>query len=358
MSEARLSVVVGGGGVGKTTTAAALALAHARARRRVLVVTVDPARRLADALGVDVGIDAGAATIDGATLYARMPDSTKSVDAFAEWLFQDPAALARVRENGMYRELAGALAGVHELVCVAFVDHELSSGRWDEVVLDTAPSRHALELMDYPGRLARMLEARTLEWISSLARLAGATLDTRPDERGLFAWGKKRVGSLVSHLVGPTAIRDIAALFTEFSLVRERWLELVTRVERRMADPRCRYYVVSAPSGSSLDDAAHLFAELRARRIRPTAALLNRAMHDPPPWLGALEEHGDPRLQEILLSYGREFGARIAATRAAEARLVTHGVPVVPLPALRTSDARRILIQLSATLAASEHGAG
>ncbi|MCC6900615.1 MAG: hypothetical protein IT377_16670 [Polyangiaceae bacterium] len=109
-------------------------------------------------------------------------------------------------------------------------------------MLDTAPSRHALEFLDYPGRLGRMLEARTLEWMVGLAKLAGSTLDDRPDEdhpsgcseaapakstpsgvpqrlltreRGLLAWGKKRVGHMVSNLVGAVAVGDIAALFGE-----------------------------------------------------------------------------------------------------------------------------------------------
>ncbi len=228
---AGLTVVLGGGGVGKTTTSAALGLAHARAGRRVLVVTVDPARRLADTLGVEVGTEACRIEVGGTALHARMPDSRQSVDRFAEWLFQDPDALRRVRDNGMYRELGNSLAGVHELVSIAFVDQELASGLYDEVVLDTAPSRHALEFLDYPARLGRMLEARSLEWVAGLARLAGVALDARPEERGLLSWGKKRVGNLVSHLVGAQAIHDIAALFAEFVPVRERWLG--ARAERR-----------------------------------------------------------------------------------------------------------------------------
>lgn len=353
---AALTVVLGGGGVGKTTTSAALGLAHARAGRRVLVVTVDPARRLADALGVEIGTEACRVEVGGTTLHARMPDSRQSVDRFAEWLFEDREALARVRANGMYRELGNSLAGVHELISIAFVDHELGSGLYDEVILDTAPSRHALEFLDYPARLGRMLEARTLEWVAGLARLAGAALDARPDERGLLSWGKKRVGNLVSHLVGAQAIRDIAALFAEFVPVRERWLTLVRSVERRMRSDSTRYVIVSGPSGSSLDDADYLLGELRARQLMPSEILLNRAVDEIPPWLVALDDAADPALAAALVAYRSEFRARVLQTRIARERLDDLGsarLPVHGLPALRTADPRAILEALATALAST-----
>lgn len=352
---AALTVVLGGGGVGKTTTSAALGLAHARAGRRVLVVTVDPARRLADALGVSIGTEARPIDVGGTTLFARMPDSRASVDLFAEWLFQDPAALARVRNNGMYRELGNSLAGVHELVSVAFVDQELGSGLYDEVILDTAPSRHALEFLDYPARLARMLEGRSLEWVAGLARLAGVALDVRPEQRGLLSWGKKRVGNLVSHLVGAEAIRDIAALFAEFVPVRERWLALLGSVERRMRSADTRYLIVSGPSGSSLDDAEYLLGELRTRSLRPSEILLNRAVDASPAWLAALDQAQEPALAAALDAYRLEFRARVLQTRIARERLADLGserLPVRGLPALRTADPRAILEALAAELAA------
>jgi anion-transporting ArsA/GET3 family ATPase len=353
---ARLTVVVGGGGVGKTTTAAALGLAEARVGRRVLVVTVDPARRLADALGVKLGIDASRVELDGVELWARMPDTRQSVDRFAEWLFVDPAALERVRQNGMYRELGDSLAGVHELVCVAFVDHELQSGRWDHVVLDTAPSRHALEFFDYPGRLARMLEARTLRWIAGLARFADAALEERPG-RGLLAWGRRRVGALVGTLVGAAAIHDIAALFAEFLLVRERWLELVRRVEHRLEDPSTLFVVVTAPSGAALDDTDYLLRELAERRLSSGAVLLNRAVSAPPRWIDAVSGKLEPdsELAAALERSAGEWSARAAQTEIATRRLRAGigQVPLCVLPALPSSDPRKVVTSIADAIATS-----
>jgi len=252
---------------------------------------------------------------------------------------------------------------VHELISVAFIDHELESGRYDEVVLDTAPSRHALEFLDYPARLGRMLEAKTLEWMVGLAKLAGATLEDRPDERGLFAWGKKRVGHLVSNLVGAVAIRDIAALFAEFLPVREKWLHLVRNVERRIALPSTRYVIVTGPSGSSLDDATYLVDQLRARSLPTSAVLLNRAVTAPPVWVQALEASlpAAPELAPALAAYRAEYAAREAQTRAATAALgdlVPKQTPLVALPALKTSDPREILIALAGELGGAAFSGG
>lgn len=347
----RLTVVVGGGGVGKTTSSAALCLSAARAGKKSLVVTVDPARRLADALGVRVGIESCAVTVDGVELFARMPDARRSVDVFADWLFEDPAARQRVKDNGMYKELGNALAGVHELICIAFVDHELESGRYDEVVLDTAPSRHALEFLDYPSRLGRMLEARTLEWVAALGRIAGATLDDRPEGRGLFAWGRRRVAELVGNLVGVHAVRDIANLFGEFVLVRERWLELAERVARRLRSSGTRYVVVTGSGGASLDDAEFLLSELGTRQLKPSAVVLNRAVEKPPAWLTEIvaKNANEPVLAAAVRAYVSEYDARAAQTARARHRLerLLPSDTLLTLPALRSNEPLEILRTLS-----------
>ena len=127
----RLTVCVGGGGVGKTTASAALALSLARTQRRTLVITVDPARRLADALGTEVGRHAQPVSLDRSEsyLFARMPDSRMSLDDFAQWLFEDPEQRQRVMANPAYLELGDSLAGVHELITIGLLQTEVDSGR-------------------------------------------------------------------------------------------------------------------------------------------------------------------------------------------------------------------------------------
>lgn len=348
---ARLTVVVGGGGVGKTTTSAALALARAREGKRTLVVTVDPARRLADALGIQLGVHSSRVAIEDVELDARMPDSRESVGLFINWLFTDPEARARVSANPMVRELSDAMPGMHELICVAFVDHELASGRYDEVILDTAPSRHALDFLDYPQRLVGLLEGRTLEWFSGLARFAGTALDDRPDQRGLLAWGKRRVEGLVSNLVGVDAIRSIAELFTELYAVKDRWLELARRIQARLSD-ETRYLVVTGASGSSLDDAEYLVEQLRARGNRASGVLLNRTREEVPSWLDELDTDAGPAARAVS-AYRREFTALAEQNARARERLRTSvgALPVVTLPAVRSAEPRDILTELADRLA-------
>ncbi len=344
---ARLWIIVGGGGVGKTTTSAALGLALAKSNRRTLVITVDPARRLADALGVKLDVEATRVGIKGVEMDARMPDSRRSVDQFVEWLWVDPEAQRRVRDNPMYRELGDALAGVHELVSLAVLERDVQSGNYDDVILDTAPSRHALELFDYPKKLVKMLDERTLRFMVGLARLAGATLEDRPDESRLFAWGKRRAGALVSHLVGETAIVNIAALFVELEAARERWLALVQSVEERLASPDTRYVVIAAPSGAALDDAAHLCAELSRRRYNTAALLVNRTRSEHNEWPAF--EPSDP-LYPLASALEQESQRLAEQTQSALKRVKAFprtGATLATLPAVEEVDPTKVLATLS-----------
>jgi anion-transporting ArsA/GET3 family ATPase len=350
----RLWIVVGGGGVGKTTTSAALGVAFAKQGRRSLVITVDPARRLADALGVELDVEATKVRVDGATLDARMPDSRRSVEHFVDWLWLDPAARRRVRDNPMFRELGDALAGVHEMVSLAVLERDVQSGNYDDVILDTAPSRHALELFDYPHKLIKMLDERTLRFMIGLARLAGAALEQRPQESRLFAWGKRRAGALVSHLVGERAIVNIAALFVELEAARERWLTLVQSVAARLESESTRYLVIAAPSGAALDDAAHLCAELTQRRSKPTALIINRTHLARQVWPEL--DAGDP-LYELVSGLRRDSERLGAQTQVALKRVRAFpetGASVAALPAVDAVDPTQVLIALADHLAGQD----
>jgi len=349
-----LAVIVGGGGVGKTTVAAALAVARARAGARSLVITVDPAQRLADALGVQVGIDAAPVEIDGIRLHARMPDSRRSVDNFADWLFAEHVATGqRVRNNPIYRELADALVGMHELVCVALVNQELESGAYDQVVLDTAPTWHALEFLDYPTRLVEMLEARTMQWVAAMAAHASVPLDQPPSDRGLLAWGKRRIQALLGRVAGTLAIHDVSSLFSDLTAVRERWLGLLYQIRERLASERTRYLVVSTPAAAALDDAGHLLVELSRRGYAASGVLLNRVVDRVPDWVSGLDPGGDAALRSLRDAYLAEYVGRARQSRQASrraAQLAGSGVFVGRLPALPTNDPRAILMGLADTL--------
>lgn len=356
---AGLTVILGGGGVGKTTMSAALGLTYARLGKRVLVITIDPARRLADILGVALGTDTTRVFLEGTELYARMPDPRHSVEKFAQWLFAGDAIRGeRVRRNPLYRELSDALVGMHELVCVTIVDQELRSGYYDQVILDTAPSRHALDFIDYPARLVSLLETRTLRWVAQLAANGGPP-SQRPGAHGLVAWGRRRLQTVVASLVGAPAIRDVAEFFGDLMAVRARWLELLKGVEQRLNAEHTRFWVVAGPSGAALDDAEYLIRGLEQRSLAAERVLINRVPEPIPAWLGELEHDSDHALGRLIRDYLDDYQARhLQARRAREriTRLISPGTTLECLPALRTADPRAILEALADTLGRTQRG--
>ena len=358
MSAPRLTISVGGGGVGKTTTSAALALAMARAGSRTLVITVDPARRLADALGASIGQATRPAPIDPRAegrLFAKMPDPRESIDDFMAWLFVDEVQRRRVMQNPAYAELSDSLAGVHELLTVGLLQTEIDSGNFDEIVLDTAPSRHALGFLTYPSRLLELLEARALSWLASAAE---ATREDAP-RRGFLSWGRSKVEGVFGRLVGASAVRNLAALFGELASVRERWAELARKTDRLLGDPRTRYLLVGAPSGGAIADIAYLSKSLARRRLRPTAIVLNRAEREPPACeaavralldAGTVREADRDVLKETLDQLASEHRARAyaaaEATRELEVRL-GRSTRVIRLPFVGPAQPNEIVLALA-----------
>ena len=360
----RLTVCVGGGGVGKTTTAAALALCMARSGRRTLVITVDPARRLADAMGTEVGrlaqpVSLGARS-DG-YLFARMPDPRMSLDDFVQWLFEDPVQRARVIGNPAYRELGDSLAGVHELITIGLLQTEADSGAYDEIVLDTAPSRHALAFLTYPSRLLGLLESRALAWLAALASAADRSMAEERPKTGLFEWGRSKAEALMGKLVGLEGLRSLSALFADMVSVRERWASLARRTNALLHDPTTRYLIISAPTGGAMADASYLVHNLSKTGLRPTAVVLNRAETEAPSCeqhlLRALEadahglaEQRREALVQALNKMREEHRQRGAAAEAATMHLRTiapGNTPIIRLPFVHRAEPQAIVTALA-----------
>lgn len=360
---ARLTVCVGGGGVGKTTTSAALALQLARAGARTLVLTVDPARRLADALGVEVGQAAAPVALcprAGGRFFARMPDTRASMGELMQWVFEDPAQRERVETNPAYRELADSLAGMHELLTVTLLQHEANAGRYDEIVLDTAPSRNALSFLTFPARFLELLEAKALGW---LAAVAGNPQSGPPSSRrgGLFAWGRSKVETLFGRIVGLEALRNLSALFAEMVSVRARWAELVRESDRLLRAPTTRYFVVGAPSGGAVSDVLFLFGALDRHKVRPAAVVLNRSEAGVPPLEREVQALLDARpglvpsadeaaLRATLQGLALEHRARAAAADVAARTLAARaprGVPLYRLPFVGPASPPEIVLGLA-----------
>lgn len=355
MSDPLVIVCAGGGGVGKTTTSAALALALAARGQRTLIVTIDPARRLAGAMGVPITDVVTRVPLPavGDRLWALMPDPRRSMGTFIDHLFADePEARARVLSNKLYIGLADAAAGVHELVAMNLVARAATDGGFDVIVIDTAPSRHAIDFVTYPGRLADLLGGRTVSWIAGLAQRASGEA---PAPKGLLSWGTGRVEHLLARVTGPNLVRDTADLFGDLALVRERFVALTRRASELLLGERVAYALVAAPTAAARDDVLFLATRLEELGLRPRAVVLNRADTHPAPWARALREGPalGPAITEVLDALEQERVARATAADGLSGELGRRlpWAPIVRLPYVEASAPEAIVAALSGELA-------
>ena len=274
--EARLIVCVGPGGVGKTTVAAALALWAARSGRRTLVLTVDPARRLADALGVaqlddeprEVVLESlGGPESPTGMLSAAMLDAPHSFDALMRRLAGDAAAES-IFSNRAYRVFSRALARSHAQIAMERLHDAVSDGQYDLVVLDTPPVRSALEILDAPERLTRVLDSGVVRWFIRPAR--------GPLSR-LLPRGSSAVARLLGMLGSRRLVRELGAFFEVLTPLESVFRGRAHGVQALLRSPATGFVLVCTPSSTSLADAGVLTTELAQRGVNWSAAVLNRA---------------------------------------------------------------------------------
>ena len=317
--DARLLVVVGAGGVGKTTLAAALGVAAARDGAHTLVMTFDPSRRLKDALGVD----SAAATrpvpvpIRGSgRLEVSLLDARLTFDRLVERYAPDRDAADRIFGNRFYQHLAGHLAGVLEYMAVERLFEVAAEGGYERIVLDTPPTRQALEFLEAPERIIGFLDSGAL-------RIALKPWFT---ERGTLRRGfvRDRVAGLLDRLVGLGLLRDMADFFQAFGPLYAGFRERAHEVQHLLRSPETRFLLVSGPGEERVADT--LFSARRLRQAGPhLAALAVNQLH--PPVSGSADGGGGVTLLRWL-------GARDAQGLAPLRRLVTDGTPVAALPLL------------------------
>ncbi|HJL15405.1 MAG TPA: ArsA-related P-loop ATPase [Sandaracinaceae bacterium LLY-WYZ-13_1] len=271
--ERSLLVCVGPGGVGKTTLGASLALAAATQGRRVAVITIDPARRLADALGLD-GLDDALRPVPGVgpgSLDAAMLDTKASYDALIDRITDDPRARRRILDNRVYQSFSRTLARSHAYVAMERLHDVLQEGAHDLVVLDTPPTRSALDILDAPGRLVRFLDERVLAaFIGEPAGGAGAWIRAKGAEVALRLFGA---------MVGDALMRELAGFFEVFFHLRRGFAERASTVVAHLSASETGFVLVTAPQATHLADAAYLRDGLLARGAPLEAVLFNRAFH-------------------------------------------------------------------------------
>jgi anion-transporting ArsA/GET3 family ATPase len=348
-------VCAGGGGVGKTTTSAALALALARQGRSTLIVTIDPARRLAGAMGVPIGDEVTQVPLPdtGGRLFALMPDPRRSMRTLVDELFvNEPAAKAHLLANRLFVGLSDAAAGVHELVAMNLIASAAGGGRFEVVVIDTAPSRHAIDFVTYPGRLAALLGGRTIAWLAGVAERA----TDRAPSAGVLSWGAGRVESLLARVTGPNLLGDTASLFGDLARVRERFVALTQHAANLLLGARTAYVLVVAPTAAARDDAVYLHKRLDKLGRKPHAIVMNRGDVAAASYVGVLRETPGIEASVLdavaILEEERATRARAAATFSAELARALPKMPIVRLPFIEAVAPDEVMLALAEELAA------
>jgi anion-transporting ArsA/GET3 family ATPase len=315
----RVVVCAGSGGVGKTTTSAAIAMGLAARGARVCVVTIDPARRLADALGIeqlgseprrvdDERFAGHGITIEG-ELWAMMLDPKRTFDELITRLAPDEKTRDEILANRIYRELSGAVAGSQEFTAVAKLYDLDRSGQFDVIVLDTPPSRNALDFLDAPDRLTGFLEGRALRLFLAPSGLAAKVVGR----------GTSVVFSVLRRVTGVDLMNDLSVFFTALSTVLDGFRERAAGGKALLADGATAFMIVTSPEREPVEEAIYFGGKLREAGM-PFGGLVVNRVHP-------LAADGDEEVDEATIA--AELGgdaalARKVARTLREFRVLAH----------------------------------
>ena len=305
----RILVCVGSGGVGKTTTAAALALAAARRGRRTLVLTIDPAKRLANSLGleqlghriqkVDPALCLVGAPVPGGELHAMMLDQKQAFDEMVARYAREPAAVQRILHNPLYSQISASLAGAHEYAAMAKLEELDEAGGWDLIIVDTPPTANALDFLDAPQKLSAALDSPAIEWFRKL-------------QSGKGGWSLVgRSGSFVlkrlAKFVGSRFLEDIGTFFTEFNDILGGFKQRADQTFSLLRQDRVGFVLVASPEPMAVQEALWFHQRLTTADMPFVGFVLNRVHVGLP------------------LSAARDDVARLAAEAPSVARLGLSG---------------------------------
>jgi anion-transporting ArsA/GET3 family ATPase len=329
--DASLVVTCGPGGVGKTTTAAALALAAADAGRRVIVVTVDPARRLADTLGIanTAGGDPveviGATTNPKGSLWAQMLDAESTFDRLIIERAGDAERAKAILANPIYRSIAGSLAGAQEYMAIERLHQLVTSGEWDLIVIDTPPSRHAIDLLGAPDRLVSFFGHPVYRVLTvpgrSFARITNAGAST-------FLWAIRR-------LAGAKVVEDTVEFFRSLSGMEAGLRQRAKATSAILRRESTAFVLVSSPRAEAIDEAVHLAGALRTGGFPLQATVINLVHPTPLPLampISALA--AGPLADQFALYHDLVELAADEEREMGTLRTLAGAVPVIEVPLL------------------------
>jgi anion-transporting ArsA/GET3 family ATPase len=339
-------ITCGSGGVGKTTTAAAAAaMAATHLGGKVLVLTVDPAKRLANALGLEAfgnvetrvpaKLFADSGVEPRGELWAAMLDTRESWDALVRTHAPDAKTREAILANPLYQNIAGKFVQSHDYIAMERLYDLHASGRYDLIIVDTPPTRNAIDFLEAPERMADFFSSRLLRWLIA------------PYKSRLVNAASKPFYSVADRILGSQFLQDIAEFFILFQTMYGGFVERARAVERTLSDHRTTFVVVSTLESAPLREAEFFIEALSDKHLHLGAVVLNRVLPDyfvdphAAEIAGRLEvdaatvagQVGDaagatPILGRVLREIGSSFlNYRVVATREAEKRKEMAHVP-------------------------------
>lgn len=337
----------GSGGVGKTTTAAAAgAMAATHLGGKVLVVTVDPARRLANALGlatfgnVETRVPDEAFTTAGlqprGEMWAAMLDTKQSWDDLVHLHAPDAETRDKILANTIYQNISGRFVQSHDYIAMERLFEIHTSGTYDLIIVDTPPSRNAIDFLDAPERMSDFFSSKLLRWLTAPAKSRLLTIASKP------------FYSIADRILGTKFLEEIAEFFSLFQTMAPGFVERADSVRRLLGDKRTTFLVVSTLEAAPLHEAEHFIEELERRELPLGALVLNkvlpsylrrtattglarRLINDADTIAATLTDIGDEaEVARVLTTVGESFlNYQVVAKREAEQRASLARTPDV-----------------------------
>jgi anion-transporting ArsA/GET3 family ATPase len=339
----RIIVCCGSGGVGKTTTAAAIALRAAEQGRKVVVLTIDPARRLAQSMGLSE-LDntprevSGVDTAKGGELHAMMLDMKRTFDEIVT-AHSAPERAEQIFANPFYQSLSSSFAGTQEYMAMEKLGQLRARDEWELIVVDTPPSRSALDFLDAPQRLGRFLDGRMLRLLLAPARAGGrAYMKVVSASFSLFT-------RVLTRIIGTEVLRDLSAFVGALETMFGGFRERAQKTYELLKTPGTAFVVVASPEPDALREASYFVDRLSADSMPLAGLVLNRVRSSLAPRLSAeraevaadaLAETGGHPLAEAALRVHADRARLAARDRRMRERFTSAHpeVPLVEVPAL------------------------
>lgn len=266
--DSRIIVCCGSGGVGKTTSAAALALAAAEGGRNVVLITIDPAKRLADALGLrGLTNDPSPIDVEGSgNLWAMMLDARATFDSVIRQQARSEVQVRRILENPFYDNVASKLSGSQEYMAAEKLYELSNDSRFDLVVVDTPPTREALDFLEAPQKLMNFLDHRVYRWLIAPARsgLKIVNIAAQPILR------------TIGRVIGADVLADAINFFQAFEGIESGFRERADAVQTLLKSDVTKYLLIASPRRDTVDEAMYFRRQLELAGMSVTGLIVNR----------------------------------------------------------------------------------